>query len=90
MHAKRDHEGACRVCGRAPVDAAHIIPRSLAPNGGEIADNCVPLCREHHVRYDQHRLDLEPFLTSAELAQAVWLMGSLAGAARVVNGHADD
>ena len=85
-HAKRDAEGVCRVCGREGVDAAHIIPRSLAPSGAERQDNIVPLCRSCHRLYDEGFLSLEEYLTAAEAACAVLLAGSLRAALRVVSG----
>lgn len=85
-HAKRDSEARCRVCGREGVDAAHIVPRSLAPNGGEHQDNIVPLCRSCHRLYDEGFLSLEEYLTAAEAACAVLLAGSLRAALRVVSG----
>lgn len=89
-HAKRDSEARCRVCGREPVDAAHIVPRSLAPNGGEQQDNIVPLCRPCHRLYDEGFLSLEEYLTAAEAACAVLLAGSLRAALRVVSGGRED
>ena len=89
-HAKRDAEGVCRVCGRDPVDAAHIIPRSLAPNGAEQQDNIVPLCRSCHRLYDEGFLSLEEYLTAAEAACAVLLAGGLRAALRVVSGGRED
>ena len=89
-HAKRDSEARCRVCGREPVDAAHIVPRSLAPNGGEQQDNIVPLCRKCHRLYDEGFLSLEEYLTAAEAACAVLLAGSLRAALRVVGGGRED
>lgn len=35
----------CLVCGRWPVDPAHIKHRST---GGDDRNNLVPLCRTHH------------------------------------------
>ena len=86
MHDKRDSEGVCRVCGAEPVDAAHIVPRSLCGHGGEVADNCVALCRRCHRLYDEGFLSLEEYLTAAEAACAVLLAGSLRAALRVVSG----
>ena len=86
MHDKRDSEGVCRVCGAEPVDAAHIVPRSLCGHGGEVADNCVALCRRCHRLYDEGFLSLEEHLTAAEAACAVLLAGSLRAALRVISG----
>jgi hypothetical protein len=46
------------------------------------ADNIVPLCRECHVEYDQHRLDLLPALTLPEQVAAVRQAGGIALAYR--------
>ena len=47
-----DVNGACRVCGEERVDRAHVIPRSLAPNGGDEGAHLIALCRSHHREYD--------------------------------------
>ena len=83
--AKVEYEsGRCRVCFAPNADAAHVIPRSLAPGVGNnmSADNIVPLCRECHVEYDQHRLDLLPYLGMAEQVAAVRQAGGIALAYR--------
>ena len=75
----------CRVCRSSfQVEAAHVIPRSLAPGVGNNmgADNIVPLCRECHVEYDQHRLDLLPYLNMGEQVAAVRQAGGIALAYR--------
>lgn len=83
--AKVDRE-PCRVCLSPFVDAAHIIPRSRAtPGPGEDARNIVPLCRKHHVEYDQGRLDLLPYLTREEQAYAVELVGLYEAYRRTTN-----
>jgi hypothetical protein len=76
MREKCDTEQVCRVCRCNPPEAAHIIPRSrIRPGLGEDARNCCPLCRECHCAYDQHRLDLLPYLSHEEQAYAVELVG---------------
>ena len=83
---KVEREGfRCRVCRSSfQVEAAHVIPRSLAPGVGTNmgADNIVPLCRECHVEYDQHRLSLLPVLTLPEQVAAVRQAGGIALAYR--------
>jgi len=83
--------GRCRVCrtGHPPIDAAHIVPRSLAPNNGEHADAIVELCRECHTRYDSHQLDLLPYLSLAEQLSAVTAAGGIEGARRQITGRRD-
>lgn len=86
--AKVEYEsGRCRVCYAPNAEAAHVIPRSLAPGVGNNmgADNIVPLCRECHVEYDQHRLDLLPFLTLPEQVAAVRSAGGIALAYRRIS-----
>lgn len=41
----------CAVCGRRPVDPAHI--KSRGSGGPDTVDNVVPLCRQHHS--EQHQ-----------------------------------
>lgn len=72
--AKVAQEGVCRVCGHAQnLEAAHVVPRSLG--GGQGADATVPLCRTCHRNYDAFRLDLIPYLTKDEQAEAVRVLG---------------
>jgi hypothetical protein len=66
----------CLVCGRRPVDPAHLVPRSLG--GCDHPDCVVPLCRDHHRRYDRGELDLAPHLEPRwrpELAHALPHLG---------------
>lgn len=77
-------EGECRVCGLTldaaarkglRIEAAHIIDRSLGAD--KSADIIVPLCgpvtttSTCHAKYDEHRLDLLPYLTLDEQLAAV-------------------
>jgi hypothetical protein len=69
----------CLVCGKRPVDPAHLVPRSLG--GCDDAACCVPLCRVDHRRYDRGELDLLPHLEPhyrAELAHVLGHLGLLA------------
>lgn len=78
---KVEQEGACRVCGHGDVehlDAAHLIPRGVAPGQGfAMPAQVVPLCSAAkggpgcHEEYDSHRLDLLGHLTPEEEAEAV-------------------
>jgi hypothetical protein len=60
------------VCGRAPADPAHLVPRS---RGGCDHALCVlPLCRRCHRAFDEGQLDLLAQLEPryrAELAHAL-------------------
>jgi hypothetical protein len=50
----------CAVCGRRPVDPAHLVPQRL---GGCASPDCViALCRTHHRLYDGGGLALAPYL----------------------------
>lgn len=72
----------CLVCGaRAPVDLAHLVPRSLG--GCDDALCVVALCRAPHRAYDRGRLDLVPHLEPRHRAQAAHAVGHL-GLARAV------
>jgi hypothetical protein len=70
-------EAFCLYCGRdrasLPIDPAHLWDRS---RGGCDDPACiVPLCRECHRAYDEHRLDLLPLLVEfgywAEMAHVI-------------------
>ena len=50
----------CLVCGRSPIDPAHIVPRRLG--GCDSPDCVVPLCRAHHRSFDSGLLALAPYL----------------------------
>jgi hypothetical protein len=57
----------CLGCGRdrtqAKIDPAHLWPRGMG--GCDDADCVVPLCRQCHRLFDDHKLDLLPFLIAA-------------------------
>lgn len=52
---KASKSDRCVICGRSYVDAAHLLPRSLYPEYYTEEWNIVPMCREHHTRYDNNR-----------------------------------
>jgi hypothetical protein len=86
--AKLAGEGVCRVCGAEHPQAAHLIGRrhdTPSENGAlrVEADDVVPLCERCHRAYDAHRLDLLPYLTRAEQARAVELVGLVAALRRL-------
>lgn len=71
---KVNSEHVCRVCSRAEtLEAAHIVPRSLG--GKQFSDSIVPLCPSCHRAYDDLELDLIPYLTKNEQAEAVRVLG---------------
>ena len=66
----------CLVCGRSPVDPAHVVPRRLG--GCDSPDCVVPLCRAHHRGYDAGLLALAPYLApevERELRHALMHVG---------------
>jgi hypothetical protein len=52
---KASKTGGCVLCGNPYVDAAHLLPRSTHPEYYTEEWNIVPMCREHHTRYDNSR-----------------------------------
>lgn len=52
---KASKSDKCMICGRPYVDAAHLLPKSVWPEYYTEEWNIVPLCREHHTRYDNSR-----------------------------------
>lgn len=96
-NAKRDREG-CRLADTnahgdcaGKVQSAHILGRRFDrehPDGRELPrvvepDEVVGLCGVHHTAYDERRLDLLPFLTLAEQAAAVRLVGIVGAFTRI-------
>ena len=78
----------CVVCGRRPVDPAHLVPRGLADDDGGDPRAIVPLCREHHRAYDEGRLSLLEHLEPdcrQQLAYAVERHGLIRTLHRVTN-----
>lgn len=91
---KVDLEVCCRVCGSVQrVEACHVVGRKHDKDGFVNPDSIVPLCGPAttsstcHGRYDSGWLDLAPFLTAEEGAQAVLDAGSLWLAVRRVSGR---
>lgn len=77
---------ACVVCWRGPADNAHLIDRSLVPDPYHDPRRVISLCREHHDAYDNHELDVLPYLEPghrSELARAVEIFGLIGTLERV-------
>jgi hypothetical protein len=77
---------ACVVCWRGPADNAHLIDRSLVADPYHDPRRVVKLCREHHDAYDNHELDLLPYLEPghrSELSRAVEIAGLMTTLERV-------
>jgi hypothetical protein len=74
-------EGECRVCRAGSPDPAHVIGREHDPSTGStrvvLADSIVPLCRDCHTAYDEHRLPILGRLRAHEIARAVVDAGGL-------------
>jgi hypothetical protein len=85
--AKVTSEAACRVCGSdVDLQSAHTIGRAHDPDDGKVRSvDTVPLCIDHHLAYDAHRLDLLPYLTTAEQAAAVEHVGIVAALRRLTS-----
>jgi hypothetical protein len=55
-----------------PIQPAHLIDRSLAPAAGDHPLAVVPLCAHHHRLYDDHALDLSPYLEPEWRESVAW------------------
>lgn len=60
----------CSCAG--PIQPAHLIDRSLAPAAGDHPLAVVPLCARHHGLYDDHKLDLSPYLEPMWRESIAW------------------
>lgn len=77
------HAGeGCRVCGRFPRELMHVLPRAFDVLPGAKARvvrvdplAVVPGCKPCHWAYDEHRLDLLPYLTAGEVDHAIDRVG---------------
>jgi hypothetical protein len=86
--AKVSKEGFCRKCGTSNgVQAAHILGRAY--DNGVVVLPCaiVPLCPSCHRQYDDHELDLWPYLTTIERRRAIHRLGE-GDARRRISGRA--
>lgn len=83
--AKKEEEGdVCRVTGESGTELAHILGRKydepISPGSRTLLvlpDRVVPLVPRIHRAYDAHEIDLLPYLTASEQAQAVLDAGSM-------------
>ena len=88
--AKCDAEGRCRYCRVAgPLEAAHIISRSVKGHDNQSANNIVPLCPSCHRQqhHDRASMALLAYLTAEEQAAAVLTAGSIYQAVELINGR---
>lgn len=68
----------CIVCGDTPVDPAHLLSRSICPEGANDTRAVIALCRSHHRDYDLGEIGVLEFLEPyqrGELAFAVERFG---------------
>ena len=71
----------CLICGRRPVDPAHLVPQRLGGCGD--AECVVPLCRAHHRLFDAARLALGRHLAGGEFDVEIAHAIEHVGAARL-------
>ena len=87
VRAKMELEQVCRVCGsRENVQAAHTIGRKY---DGPVVDqdDCLPLCRIHHLAFDAHELSILEVTTYAEQGAAVSHVGIDRALKRLTSSH---
>jgi len=81
----------CLVCWQLPVDPAHLIDKSVAPDPSGDPLRVVPLCRRHHDEYDSRDLNLLPYLLPSwrqQLGLAVQVHpGAIVGALNRITGE---
>ncbi len=89
-----EKRGPCRVCGAWPVDLANTIGKAWQDVEQEdgsmlvMPDSVVPLCASHHRLYDSRLLNILPYLTREEVANAVESVGEIRAARRRLTGDA--
>ena len=78
----------CLLCGKGPVQPAHLIDRQMLADGQEHELAVIPLCALHHRGYDDGTLSvleaLEPYHRDV-LAYAVQRFGLISTLERVTN-----
>ena len=63
--------GRCVICGKAGVDAHHIIERRLFPDGGYYLDNGATLCGDCHIRAEMTVLSCDLIREAAGITRIV-------------------
>lgn len=61
----------CLFCELPPVDAHHIIDRSLFPDGGYYLDNGASVCEFHHFECEKTNISIEDVRLAAKITQPV-------------------
>lgn len=90
--AKVDAEegGRCRYCRVAgPLEAAHVISRSVKGHQNQGANNVIGLCGACHRQshHDRASMKLLAYLTTEEQAAAVLAAGSIYRAVELIDGR---
>lgn len=78
----------CIVCGGTPVDPAHLLSRSVCPDGADDPRAVIALCRRHHREFDEGGLSVLEHLEPSqreELAFAVQRFGLISTLEFVTN-----
>ena len=68
-------EGQCRICTSAAIETAHLVPRGRGAPRYDQPDICIPLCKRHHTAFDDHELDVLPYIDRDEEVATVRLLG---------------
>jgi hypothetical protein len=72
---KVDLEGGCRVCGSDyMIEAAHSSYIRFDDNTVD-PDRVIPLCKQCHMKYDAHELDILAYISYEEQAIVVRDLG---------------
>lgn len=73
---KCEEEGRCRANGCPfPPTPAHLWHRGM---GGDMdADGIIPLCLDHHARFDRHEFDILELCSLEEQLYTVRVAGSI-------------
>lgn len=74
---KTVNEGSCRVCTKTDLQTAHLWPRGRGAPKYDEPDICIPLCVDHHTRFDRHELDILPYLSLDEQVATVKAAGGI-------------
>ena len=88
--AKVDAEPHCRYCrASGPLEAAHVISRSVKGHDNQMADSVVGLCSSCHRQQHRDRASMKllAYLTAEEQAAAVLAAGSIFQAVELIDGR---
>ena len=90
--AKVDAEPHCRYCrASGPLEAAHVISRSVKGADNQMADSVIGLCAKCHRQQHHDRASMKllsrGFLSAEEQAAAVLAAGSIFQAVELIDGR---